>query len=281
MPGSATRITVPCSAMWWGIACVTDPTIGRTEHVVVIAHLSDTHLDGSRHRFDRVKAVMDYLNALPYDLYAVLVTGDVADHGLTEEYEQARDVLTSRHPLLACPGNHDARSPFREVLLKEPAGDAPVNQAYRTASAMFALCDSSIPGQDDGRLSDETHAWLTAQLEITPSEVPVFVAFHHPPLPLQAGPIDAIRLSGEDRLAELVTRHRNVVAVLCGHAHSPAATTFADRPLLVAPGIVSTLRMPWEYIGAGWHIDYEVPPAVAFHALDDLGRVTTHYRLTV
>ena len=142
--------------MWWGIACVTDPTIGRTEHVVVIAHLSDTHLDGSRHRFDRVKAVMDYLNALPYDLDAVLVTGDVADHGLTEEYEQARDVLTSRHPLLACPGNHDARSPFREVLLKEPAGDAPVNQAYRTASAMFALCDSSIPGQDDGRLSDET-----------------------------------------------------------------------------------------------------------------------------
>lgn len=257
------------------------PPSGRTEHVVVIAHLSDTHLDGSRHRFDRVQAVMDYLNALPHDLDAVLVTGDVADHGSTDEYEQAREVFTSRHPLVACPGNHDARSAFREVLLNEPAGDAPVNQAYRTASAMFALCDSSIPGQDDGRLSDETLAWLTAQLEITPSEIPAFVAFHHPPVSLQAGPIDAIRLFAEDGLADLVIRHPNVVAILCGHAHSPAATTFAGRPLLVAPGIVSTLRMPWEYTGAGWHIDYVSPPAVAFHVLDDLGRLTTHYRLNV
>jgi 3',5'-cyclic AMP phosphodiesterase CpdA len=146
---------------------------------------------------------------------------------------------------------------------------------------MVVACDSSIPGRDDGRISDETLAWLTEQLELTPSKVPVFVAFHHPPVPLQAGLIDAIRLSDEDGLAELVTRHPNVVAILCGHAHSPAATTFADRPLLVAPGVVSTLQMPWEYTGGGWHIDYEMPPAVAFHVLDDLGRVTTHYRLTV
>jgi 3',5'-cyclic AMP phosphodiesterase CpdA len=248
--------------------------------VVVIAHISDTHLDGSPDRFERVKAVMDYLNALPHDLDAVLVTGDVADHGLPEEYEQAREVLTSRHPLLVCPGNHDARSAFREVLRKEPAADAPVNQVFRTAAAMFALCDSSVPGRDDGRLSAKTLAWLTEQLEVTPSEIPAFVAFHHPPVSLQAGLIDAIRPSDGDRLAKLITRYPNVVAILCGHAHSPAATTFADRPLLVAPGVVSTLRMPWEYTGVGWHLDYDMPPAVAFHVLDDLGRLTTHYRLT-
>ena len=56
----------------------------------------------------------------------------------------------------------------------------------------------------------------------------------------------------------------------------PAASTFAGLPLLVAPGVVSTLRLPWE--GRG-DIDEDLPPAVAFHVLDDHGRLTTHYRL--
>jgi hypothetical protein len=63
--------------------------------------------------------------------------------------------------------------------------------------------------------------------------------------------------------------------VLCGHAHTPAATTFAGRPLLVAPGVISTMRLPWE---SGPDPDLLAPPAVAFHVLGDDRRLTTHYR---
>jgi hypothetical protein len=63
---------------------------------------------------------------------------------------------------------------------------------------------------------------------------------------------------------------------VCGHAHTPAASTFAGRPLLVAPGVVSTLRLPWEH---GEVLDHSLPPAIAFHVLDDEWRLTTHYRL--
>ncbi|UNO38809.1 metallophosphoesterase [Streptomyces sp. MST-110588] len=254
--------------------------------MIVIAHLSDTHLDNTPRSTERARAVMAYLEALPYDLDAVLVTGDIADHGRPAEYELSRRVLASRHPVFLCPGNHDVRTAFRKVLLDGGSTEAegregePVNRIHRTRKAVFLLCDSTIPGQDDGRLDDGTLGWLASALRETRDEgLPVFVAFHHPPVDLHTPPIDAIRQSGEHRLAGLVADAPHVVAFLCGHAHTAAATTFAGRPLLVAPGVVSTVRLPWEYGAAEEEfVDHRLPPALAFHVLGDDGRLTTHYR---
>ncbi|TMR88933.1 metallophosphoesterase [Nonomuraea basaltis] len=248
--------------------------------MIVIAHVSDIHIGATSSSIDRANAVMRYLDSLPADLDAVLVTGDIADHGVAEEYEEARKLLTSRHPVLVGPGNHDVREEFRRVLLGEPdPGAGPINQVYRSAKAVYAMCDSSIPHrQNPGHLDDETIAWLEGVLE--ESDLPVFVAFHHPPTLLHSPIVDAIRLQRPEPLAELVARHPNVVAVLVGHAHTAAATTFAGRPLLVAPGVISTLKLPWE--GATTPdtcADYDLPPSIAFHVLDDEGRMTTHYRV--
>jgi Icc protein len=100
------------------------------------------------------------------------------------------------------------------------------------------------------------------------------VVLHHQPVSLDTETSDVIRLSGEDRLAAVIERHPQVVAVLCGHAHSAAATMFAGRPLLVAPGVVSTSVLPWERD----HTGLQAPPGVAYHVLGDDGRLTTHYR---
>jgi Icc protein len=243
--------------------------------VIVFAQLSDIHLDGSQRRADRAGSVMAYLNNLSEPLDAVLVTGDIADHGLAGEYDQARKILSSPHPVFPCPGNHDVRAAYRQVLLDDGDGDAPINRVHRAAGAVFALCDSTIPGRDDGYLADETIAWLDDVLAENPG-APAFVCFHHPPVTLHAPYVDAIRQFGEHRLADLVARHPQVVAILCGHGHTPAATTFAGRPLLVAPGVLSTIVLPWEQ---GDIVDDEAPPAVAFHILGDDRRLTTHYRV--
>ncbi|MER6510515.1 metallophosphoesterase [Nonomuraea sp. NPDC001636] len=246
--------------------------------MLVIAHLSDIHLGGSDRSVERADAVMRCLDALPYDLDAVLVTGDIADHGLPEEYEQARKLLTSRHPVLVCPGNHDVREEFRRVLLAEPAASGPVNRVHRTGGAVYVLCDSSVPGRPEGHLDDETLTWLDGVLGAERG-LPVFVAFHHPPVTLHS-PVDTIMLRTPERLAGLLAGHPHVTAVLVGHAHTAAATTFAGRPLLAAPGVVSTLRLPWE--GAttlAGCADYELPPGLVFHVLDDDGRITTHHRV--
>jgi Icc protein len=243
--------------------------------MIVLAQLSDLHLDLGERAAERAARVLRYLNDLPGDLDAVLATGDLADHGLAAEYEQVAKMLSVRHKVLHCPGNHDVRAAYREVLLGEEPGDAPINQVHEVGGATFLMCDSSIPGRDDGYLADETIDWMDRTLG-QDSEAPAFICFHHPPVLLHHPLVDGIRQHGEERLAKLMRRHPRVLAVFCGHAHTGAATTFAGRPLLVAPGVVSTAVLPWEPDGP---VSLELPPAVTFHVLDDDLRLTTHYRV--
>lgn len=245
---------------------------------MILAHISDLHLgqdyrgDGGERALRRAQQVVDYLNGLPGDVDGVLVTGDIADHGAPDEYRQARELLaTLRFPVLTCPGNHDERVAYEQhFLTTSDGGGEAVNEVHQLAGFTIAMCDSSIPGQDPGLLDDPTLVWLDKVLAET--EDPALVCFHHPPVRLHHPYIDSIGLRDDDRLADALTD--DVVAVLCGHAHTSATTTFAGRPLVVAPGVVSSVVLPFE----GDHIvDYGLPPAIAFHVVGDHGLVT-HFR---
>src|SRR5204862_6946604 len=72
---------------------------------MIIAHLSDLHLDGGERAEDRVAAVLGYLGGLAEPVGAVVVTGDIADHGTAEEYARAAALLKYPAPVLMCPGN--------------------------------------------------------------------------------------------------------------------------------------------------------------------------------
>ncbi|MFB9304395.1 metallophosphoesterase [Kibdelosporangium philippinense] len=237
--------------------------------------MSDIHIDSEPRSIERAARVFDYLKGLPGEIDAILVTGDLADHGLAEEYETVAKLFSGPRTLLHCPGNHDSRGPYREILLGESASDEPINRVHRVGDAVFAMCDSSIPGRSDGFLAEETLTWLETVL-IEADDTPVFVCFHHPPVVLHVPFVDGIKQHGEERLAALIMRYPNVVAVLCGHAHTGATTTFTGLPLLVAPGVVSTLMLPWE---TDKIVDLDAPPSIAFHILDDDHRLTTHYRV--
>ncbi|GAA1152416.1 metallophosphoesterase [Streptomyces hebeiensis] len=252
---------------------------------MLLAHISDLHLDGSEFAAERAARVVAYLNGLTRRPDAVLVTGDIADHGGPDEYAEAAKLLAGIHaPAFSCPGNHDDRANYRAVLLGEvtapgPASYRPVNRVEHAAGHALLLCDSTIPGADEGLLDDETLHWLAGTLDEL-GDTPAIPAFHHPPTPLHHPYLDSIALTNADRLAEVLAGRANVPAVLTGHAHTPAAATFAGRPLLVAPGVVSTLRLPWES-GLGL-TDRVAPPGVAFHVLPENGAadaVITHFRV--
>ncbi|WP_086824755.1 metallophosphoesterase [Allokutzneria sp. NRRL B-24872] len=256
--------------------------------MIVIAHVSDTHFDGEDHATGRAKAVMDYIRGLAEPVDAIVVSGDITDHGSEAEYELAREVLSADVPVLIVPGNHDARSNFREVLLRkgfsddpegdDPTGtDSPINRVREVGGAVFLLCDSVIPGRDEGLLDDDTITWLDERLTEVSPEAPALICVHHPPVRLHDPFIDALGMRGADRLARVIEKHPRVAGVLCGHAHAAAATTFAGRPLLVAPGVVSTGLLPWEHGTAST----ELPPGLAFHVLDEENRLTTHYRVVL
>lgn len=96
-------------------------------------------------------------------------------------------------------------------------------------------------------------------------------------------PVDRIRQTGEDRLAEVLRRHPTVTALLCGHVHTGAATTFAGIPLRIAPGVVSGSLLPGEPgsdrdWAEGGPVTRGHPPELLLHVLHDDGRLTTHQR---
>jgi 3',5'-cyclic-AMP phosphodiesterase len=257
----------------------------------VIAHLSDLHLGGSDHALARVRAVVDTVRRLTVD--AVLVTGDVAEHGAVEEYEQAVAELGAFEvPVLALPGNHDERTAFRAVLLADggpiagavggPRGgpDAAVNASHLVGGVLLALCDSGVPGESPGRLDEATLAWLDSVL--TAHAGSALVCLHHPPVPTGLSIMDEILLTNPDDLAAVVTGHPQVTAVLAGHAHLGLTCTFAGRPLVVAPGVVSTLRLPWQLPSPGNWVDAvepeAAPPGFVVHHVDGDGRLTSYPR---
>ncbi|MFF3684852.1 metallophosphoesterase [Streptomyces sp. NPDC002187] len=244
----------------------------------LLAHISDLHLDGTDRATRRATRVMDHLRALPRQVDALLVTGDIADHGDEAEYEEAARILSAPFPVLTCPGNHDVRAAYRKVLLgKAPAQD-PVNEVHHIAGTAILMCDSTIPGRDEGRLDPQTLAWIGARLADLPQDTPALIAFHQPPVDLHHPLADGSRLEQPGQLAELLDAHPRVVAVLTGHAHTAAASTFAGRPLIVGPAVTWTLRMPWEGDAPA---DRDQPPGLAFHVLGDDRRLTTHYRVVL
>ncbi len=247
--------------------------------MITVVQVSDIHLGTSERNTARAERLFTRLAALAQPVDAVVITGDIADQGAPQEYEQARALIaTLPYPVFTCPGNHDERAAYAKVLLGQEQQDGPVNRVHSAAGAVFALCDSTVPGEPGGYLDDETLDWLDRVLSGAPDGAPVFVCFHHPPAPLHTPYLDAMRKAGEERLAEVLGRHDNVAALLAGHSHTPAATTFAGLPLLISPSVISTVVLPWEGEEV---VDAEPPAALAFHILDDDQRLTTHFRMVL
>lgn len=245
--------------------------------MILAAQLSDTHFDGKPRNTERVERVMAFLADLPRRPDVILVTGDITDSGRPEQYADARLALTADLPVCFLPGNHDDRAAFRTVLLGEPAATAPVNSVHRVGTLTLILLDSSVPGEPGGRLTDDTYAWLDDTLARTPADHSVLIALHHPPSLLHSPIVDGIALAEPERLAGIVAGDDRILAVLTGHAHSPAVTLFAGKPQLTGPSTASVLGPAWELAAPHRVMDYAPDPALALHVIDG-GALTTHFR---
>jgi len=246
--------------------------------VTLVAHLTDLHFGGPRAARDRADRALDHLLALDPAPDLLLVTGDIADHGAPEEYDEARTVLSRwPGPVLVGTGNHDVRDAFARALLAREAG-GPLDQVLDLPAARFLMLDSLVtapPGEriDHGELTDGSLAWLDERL--AEDDRPAYVCLHHPPVDIGVSLMDPIRLREPERLAAVLQRHPHHAATLVGHAHTQCATTFAGRPLLVGGGLASTVPLDVEPFPVVWEAG---APTIAFHLLHDDGRLTTHWR---
>lgn len=247
--------------------------------MLVIAHLSDPHLDGSAEPRDRLRRVTSYLLGFTRPVDVVLVTGDLADHGTEYDEVAAELAVFGEIPVLVLPGNHDAGEPLRTGLssyVDAPGSGHPVHQVRDVAGARFVLLDTTVPGADHGLLGPESLEWLRGVLD-EPVDGPLFLAFHHPPVGLHHPTMDQWLLTEPEAFAEVI-RDRPITALLAGHLHNALTTTFAGHPLLLAPGIRSTVPLPVEPAPPTGLVDPTAPPGFALHVLADNSPMLTKYR---
>ncbi|MEE4544509.1 phosphodiesterase [Streptomyces sp. V4-01] len=226
---------------------------------VSLAHLSDPHVTtgvlGAAPAM-ALRFALGRARRLDPRPDALVITGDLVDHGRRDEYEALREVLGSfPMPVHLVAGNHDdpaalldvfAGTPFlpaeAEKRLREPGGR--LRYAVEHPAFTVAVLDSRVEGEPGGLLGDAQLDWLDATLAARP-DTPAFVCLHHPPLPIGVPMADGMRLADGDALAAVVARHPHVARVLAGHVHRPTAAAFAGTTLVTAPSthLQSDLRL--------------------------------------
>jgi 3',5'-cyclic AMP phosphodiesterase CpdA len=240
--------------------------------MLTIAHLSDPHLDLSAERLRRFAATLRQVDGLP-SVDALLVSGDLADHGLADEYESFFGELRADIPTLVVPGNHDLTAPLMSALTA--AGMLPRSNATLHLDGLTVVgLDSHIDGRDDGLLDAATLQF--ARQEIAGAPGPVVVMLHHPPVAIGHPIVDEhYALANPHDLEALIREFPQVIAVFTGHVHAAFATTFAGVPVLGSPGIVSTLRLGGRTDPIA---DFDAMPGFALHTIDGRNvRTVFHY----
>lgn len=207
---------------------------------VLLAQLSDLHVCDEWEGVEpvaQVERVVEAVRSLPNPLDAVVVTGDLTDDGSEESYRRVRLLLDRFDaPVHVLPGNHDDRRNLRDAFDLPGVGDEPINYSAAVGELRLVAFDSIVPGQDPGAYSPAQLGWLDAELR-RHAGAPTVLALHHPPLPTGMPEWDAINLEPRERdaLAEVVSRHSQLRAIVGGHLHRTAAGALAGCPVLSAP----------------------------------------------
>lgn len=249
---------------------------------MLIAQISDLHVRPAGQLAYGVSETNPFLERAVHALLrldpapdCVLVTGDITDCGLAEEYAIAAALLARLPcPVYCIPGNHDRREPFRAAFA--PAGYLPaagaLNYVVDRGPVRIVALDSLVPGESGGALSPATLAFLRAALDDAPDR-PTLVMLHHPPFETGIAHMDRVTLTaGRDGLEAIVSAHPQVERVLCGHVHRSIQTRFAGTIAQSAPSVAHQVAFDLRADGASCFV--LEPPAFLVHRLGEAGVVT-------
>jgi Icc protein len=221
----------------------------------ILAQISDTHVRAD----DGGVAVRQLARALQqardYRADVILISGDLANAELTDEYRVfAKAIIDPPAPLYVLPGNHDDRARLREALPthKYLPASGPLSFVVEHFPVRIVCVDQIVPGETHGFFTEEHASWLDRMLGQRP-EKPTIVALHHHPFPTHDLLFDTIGLRNADLFVSVVRKHPQVARVICGHHHRMAVGQVAHAPVISAPST------SWAY-GLALHPGQEIAP---------------------
>jgi Icc protein len=213
---------------------------------MILAQMSDPHVRprgrlayGVIDTEAALRRAVEALGALVPRPDCVVVTGDLTDCGLAEEYEIVRDCLAAlTMPVFVIPGNHDRRDNLAAVLGTRhryiPAAGFQHYVVEEFPLRLIAL-DTVVPGEGGGALCEEREAWLADRLREGAGR-PTLLLMHHPPFLTGVSGMDELICRTSPRFAPLIRSHPEIERILCGHYHRPIQVRWAGTIGFVAPG---------------------------------------------
>jgi 3',5'-cyclic-AMP phosphodiesterase len=203
---------------------------------LLVVHLSDIHC-GPKFQGRTLQKAIDEINGLTPDL--VVVTGDLTEDGLLEEFQEAKRYLQQLRckRIVIGSGNHDARTTGYRLfssLFGEPSS---VTEIQNT---VIINLNSSRPDQDGGEIGYRQRLWLKECLDKYKDRLKI-VTFHHHLIPIpDTGMEKNMIFDAGDVLWTLISHEADVV--LCGHRHRPWLWE-AGKLRIIHAGAVSTNRL--------------------------------------
>jgi len=204
--------------------------------VATIAHISDTHVGSPHFVPNLLNRVIGELNELKPDL--VIHTGDITNEGFRGEFKSAAAYLEQiEAPLVAVPGNHDARN-VGYVHFEEMIGPRHWRRELDGGVVLVGV-DSSEPDLNEGQVGRHRYPWLIEQFA-PPAELRIYVHHHHLlPVPGTGRERSTVADSGD--LLEVLIRS-GVNLALTGHKHVPYVWRL-ENIYIVNAGTCSSLRL--------------------------------------
>jgi 3',5'-cyclic AMP phosphodiesterase CpdA len=218
---------------------------------VIIAHISDTHIeldahDSSRRIADFESTIAD-INRLDPAPDVIVHTGDIVHNGRADEYAEAARILgKARAPAYVLAGNKDDRSNLRAAFA---AGSylAPdsgfIEYSIEHHPVRLIAVDTLNTDSNKGDFCPQRDALLRKRIDAEKAR-PIAVFTHHPPFEVPVGP-ERLNFETPDmmtRLRQALRYSGRVVGVFSGHVHRAAEGDVAGIPCSVVQCIATTLR---------------------------------------
>lgn len=210
----------------------------------------------------------------------VILSGDLTDRGLDEEYDILAELVRDHLPMpvYLVPGNHDRREGMKARLGHLPGVTADptfVQYVIDDHPIRLVMLDSTVPEAGHGELCAARLAFLDRALSAAPQK-PTLVVMHHPPVLTGIVHMDDVGLLDPDGFEAVIRRHPQVERILCGHAHRPIIASFGGTTMQVAPSVAHQVTLDLRPEPEGAATFNMEPPAFLLHHWRPEARLVSH-----